>query len=95
MAHTGRKNFGEELQILRRYSDLSDPFFNFLKAKITEGTDQEKWEAVKVLKGAYEKMIPQDLTTGGNPISILYDGLFKTASSTGENSEQPSEVQGD
>lgn len=77
MAQTGRKNFGEELQILRRYSDLSNPFFNFLKNKITEGTDQEKWEAVKVLKGAYEKMIPQDLTTGGNPISILFDGLFK------------------
>ena len=82
----GRKGFGEELQLIQRYSELSEPFFNFLKEKLTKGAQQEKWEAVKILKGAFEKMIPQDLTSGGNPITIQYDGLFKTTSGASEDS---------
>ena len=44
--------------------------------------DKEKWEAVKILKGAFEKMIPQDVTSGGQPLNIKFDGAFKTTSKT-------------
>jgi hypothetical protein len=91
----GRKNFGEEIQLIRRYSELSEPFFNFLKDKITKGTEAEKWEAVKVLKGAYEKMIPQDLTSGGESIKINFDGIFASARQAKKYSSEHGEVQSD
>ena len=73
----GRKNFGEELKIIENYAELSGDFFKFLKEKMSNGTDQEKWEAVKMLKGAFEKMIPQDVTSGGEALNIQFDGAFK------------------
>ena len=65
MKKPGRKGFGEELKIIERYSDLSEPFFVFLKEKLENGTDEEKWNAAKILKGAFEKMIPQDMNVPG------------------------------
>jgi hypothetical protein len=61
VAKTGRKGFGPELRIIERYSELSDIYFKFLKAKLESDNDEEKWKAVQVLKGAFEKMIPQKL----------------------------------
>ena len=57
----GRKGFGEELKIIERYSELSEVYFGFLKEKMTTGTEEDKWKAAAILKGAFEKMIPQKL----------------------------------
>ena len=57
----GRKGFGTEMRIMERYSELSEPYFAFLKDKMENGTDEEKWKAIQVLNGAFVKMIPTTL----------------------------------
>jgi hypothetical protein len=66
MAKTGRKSMREELGILRRYSDLTEPYFKFLKDCL-EGDDKDdkKWAADN-LKNAFAKMIPQTLDGMGD-----------------------------
>jgi len=65
----GRKSLRDEVEIIKRYSDLSAPYFKFLR-ECLEGEDKadKKWAADN-LKGAYAKMIPQDLTSGGEQIT--------------------------
>ncbi len=94
MAKTGRKGFGEELELLRRYSDLSEGYFNFLK-QMLEGEDKadKKW-AVDCISKAYVKMIPQKIAGDEeNPINfgiIMYpngkDNVETPQGATGESS---------
>jgi hypothetical protein len=72
----GRKSYFEELNIADRYSALSEPYFKFLKKMLNskELADQ-KWAAERLEK-AYVKMIPQDVTSGGQPINITFDSAF-------------------
>jgi len=93
MANKGRKGYGEELQVLRRYSDLSGKFFAVLKENlISEDKIDRKW-AVEQLGKAFVKMIPQDLTTGGQPLNINYDRPFEITQKAGGDSPRPIEVQ--
>lgn len=62
---TGRKGFGEELELIRRYSELSDKYFAFLVEMYESGDKNDKKWACERLEKAYIKMIPQDITSGG------------------------------
>lgn len=72
----GRKSYFEELNIAHRYQELSEPYFKFLK-KMMESKDvqDQKWAAERLEK-AYVKMIPQDVTSGGQPITVSFDASF-------------------
>jgi hypothetical protein len=76
MALAGRKSWSEELNIAQRYSDLSEPFFRVLKRNLESGDDaKERW-AVEQLSKAFTKMIPQDFTSGGQPLTISFDNAL-------------------
>lgn len=72
----GRKSWTEELQIAQRYSDLTEPAFRVLLEMLnSEEKADRKW-AVEQLSKGFVKMIPQDHTSGGQPINITFDGSF-------------------
>jgi hypothetical protein len=72
----GRKSWSEELNIAQRYSDLSEPFFRVLKKNLDSGDDAKEMWAVEQLSKAFTKMIPQDFTSGGQPLTITFDNAF-------------------
>jgi len=87
MAQVGRKSLKEELGVIRRYADLSEPFFNFIKACL-EGDDKadKKWASEQLGKG-FVKMIPQSLETDpDNPITIRITGMQIIKDPSGGNS---------
>jgi hypothetical protein len=69
MAKRGRKSKAEELDVLRRYSDLSDSYFAVIKEALDSPRKDERHWAADHLKNAFVKMIPQDLTTKGKEIT--------------------------
>lgn len=76
MGKAGRKSYFEELEIAQRYSDLTEPAFKVLKEMLeSEEKSDRKW-AVEQLGKAYTKMIPQDVTSGGKPLTISFDASF-------------------
>lgn len=76
MGVAGRKSWTEELQIAQRYSDLTEPAFKVLNEMLqSEDKADRKW-AVEQLGKAYVKMIPQDHTSGGQPLQITFDHAF-------------------
>jgi hypothetical protein len=82
MGVAGRKSWTEELQIARKYSALSDKYFEFLMEMLdSEEKADRKWASERLEK-AYVKMIPQDVTTGGQPINISFDSAFKDGASS-------------
>lgn len=82
MAKAGRKSYFEELEIAQRYSDLTGPAFKVLKEMLeSEDKVDRKW-AVEQLGKAYVKMIPQDITSGGQSLTVTFDNAF---TSTPEN----------
>lgn len=76
MAKPGRKSWTEEIQIAQRYTDLSEHYFKVLKKHLTSGDEKQEMWAVEQLGKAFVKMIPQDVTSGGKPISINFDTAF-------------------
>lgn len=76
----GRKSFKEELQITRRYADLTPKAFRLILKKL-EGADKtEQNFALNWLKGGFEKMIPQTLKGDkDNPLQVIpiYAGISK------------------
>lgn len=68
MAKAGRKSAVEELEVVRRYSELTDDYFRVVKKYLNnKNPADEKW-AVEQLSKAFVKMIPQDLTSGGDKL---------------------------
>lgn len=76
MALPGRKSWVEEMDIAHRYQALSEPFFKVIKKHLESGDEKREMWAVEQLNKAYTKMIPQDVTTGGKPLSIHFDNAF-------------------
>lgn len=76
MGVPGRKSWADELNIAQRYSDLSEPFFRVIKKHLESGDEKKEMWAVEQLSKAYTKMIPQDFTTGGQPLTISFDNAF-------------------
>jgi hypothetical protein len=97
MNKTGRKTLREELQIMQRYSDLSVPYFKFLRDCL-EGDDKtdKKWASEQLSK-AFVRMIPQetDITSGGMPLILPAEIIHKNGIDTspepeGDSTEHPS-----
>lgn len=61
----GRKTLTEELQITRRYAQLSDKAFKLITKKLESSEKSEQNFALDWLKGGFAKMIPQKI--GGDP----------------------------
>ena len=57
----GRKGFGEELKLIRRYSELTEPFFQRLHERLESEDKKEQDFALTLLNGVFTKMIPQQL----------------------------------
>jgi len=70
MGIPGRKSWVEEMEIKKRYSELTEPFFAFLKEMYESDDKADKKWASEQLSKAYIKMIPQDITSAGQPISL-------------------------
>jgi hypothetical protein len=67
MAKAGRKSHREELQILRRYSDLTEPYFKVIKKHLESNNVEDQRWAAEQLKNAFVKMIPQEVSSD-NPM---------------------------
>lgn len=66
----GRKTLKDELKVIERYSELSGPYFTFIRKMLAGGKKDKRW-ASEQLKGAYIKMLPQAIGgTDGQPIVI-------------------------
>lgn len=93
MGMPGRKSYLEELQIAQRYADLTEPAFKVLKEMLeSEDKADRKW-AVEQLSKAYTKMIPQDITSGGQALKIMFDSSFdETPPKPANNSPEQSTV---
>ena len=69
----GRKSLKDELGILRRYADLTEPYFKVLKARLNSKNKKEQDWAVEQLTKAYTKMIPQQVGgLDGEPIQVQW-----------------------
>ena len=73
MAKGGRKSWTEELNIKQRYADLSEKAFVVLSEMLDSNEKADRKWAVEQLNKGFTKMIPQDLTSGGEklPTPIL------------------------
>lgn len=71
MGVPGRKSWTEELRIAQRYADLSEDYFLFLKEMYASEDKADKKWASEQLGKAYIKMIPQDITSGGEKVQPL------------------------
>ena len=61
----GRKTLKDELGILQRYSDLTEPYFKVIKQNLeSDRKDDQRW-AAEQLKNAFVKMIPQEVSADG------------------------------
>jgi hypothetical protein len=69
MLKRGRKSKAEELKVLERYADLSESYFAVVQEALNSQRLSDKRWAADHLKNAFVKMIPQDLTTGGEKIT--------------------------
>lgn len=68
----GRKTLREELEITRRYSDLSAKAFKLITKKLDSAEKSEQNFALDWLKGGFAKMIPQTIAGDKkNPVEVL------------------------
>lgn len=67
----GRKSLREELQIISRYADLTEPYFRVLKKRLNSMMMAEQNWAVEQLSKASVKMIPQTLDGTGENGELL------------------------
>lgn len=71
MGMPGRKGFVEELDLVKRYADLTVPFFKLLKQYLeSEDKADQKWAAEQLSK-AFVKMIPQKIAGDGESPLII------------------------
>lgn len=57
--------YGQKLNLVARYSNLTEPYFNELKEMLNSTDKNEVRFAITTLKGAFEKMLPQDMNIKG------------------------------
>ena len=62
------KTYEETLLIKQRYADLTEPVFKVLKKALASNNTADKKWAVEQVGKAFIKMIPQDVTSGGDKI---------------------------
>lgn len=88
MGVPGRKSWVEELKIAQRYADLSEPYFQFfVEMYNSEDKADKKW-ANEQLSKAFVKMIPQDMTSGGERIGALEVKIIRNAEDSDEHTRR-------
>jgi len=87
----GRKSLKDELGIIRRYADLSEPYFRVLKKKLESDVDPaaQMW-AVEQLSKAFVKMIPQTLDGMGENGALVIQWLQSPSPTNQENGKPDS-----
>lgn len=88
MALPGRKSYFEELNIAQRYADLTPKAFEVLNEMLTSEDKTDKKWAVEQLSKGLVKMIPQDITSGGQPLTISFDSAFRVAKRGDKTNEE-------
>lgn len=84
----GRKSLRDELKIMERYSELTEPYFRVLKKHLeSERKEDQRWAADN-LKASFAKMIPQDINAdlGGNLTISWQQSLSLTSQENGSSS---------
>lgn len=72
----GRKSWIDELRLYERYSNLSEDYFKVLKKFLKSKDKKDQQWAVGELSKAFVKMLPQDLTSGGEKITPILGHEF-------------------
>jgi len=68
---SGRKSAREEIQLIRRMTELSEPVFKYLRLCIESGDKVDKQWGVEQMMKLYPKAIPTELATDpDNPVGI-------------------------
>lgn len=57
----GRTGYGQELNLVQKYNNLSEGFFRELKNALESPDKRDRYFAINTLKGAFEKMLPQTI----------------------------------
>lgn len=72
MAKTGRKSLREEIDLTRRYADLSEKAFRIIGQKLDSKNKREVEYALDWLKSGFSRMVQQqtDITSGGKSLNI-------------------------
>lgn len=71
----GRKSLKDELQIIRRYSELTVPYFKVIKDSLESKDKESQQWAVERLDKAFVKMIPQEIDAKVMTISQILDSI--------------------
>lgn len=69
----GRKSFSEELDVLTKLSDLTDLYYGVVKGLLQSDIKQDRIEGAKLIRGSFERIIPQDINLGAKKLLILDD----------------------
>jgi hypothetical protein len=71
----GRKSLRDEIGILRRYNDLSVPYFKFITKMITSDKKADQMWAAERLDKAFVKMVPQVIAGEGDKGEFVFKVL--------------------
>lgn len=99
----GRKSLKEEIKLVQRMSELSEPTFKFIMGLYDAGDKEDKKWAVEQMMKLYARCVPQE--HGNDPDNPLTIQVVQVAqevanknnvidTSTGSNSEGYPQVQG-
>jgi len=86
----GRLGYGEEFDLKKRYSALSEEYFKFISGMFENGDKADKKWASEQLSRAFVKMLPT-VVEGGNPdkpIPIMYVSRNKSDSEDKKDNEE-------
>jgi hypothetical protein len=68
---SGSKSLKNELQIIQRYADLTEPFFKVIKKHFESENPQSQQWAVERPEKAFVKMIPQTIDGEGENGEVI------------------------
>ena len=84
---SGRKGYGEELQIKQRYADLSEKAFAVLSEMLDSNDKNDKKWAVEQLGKGLVKMVPQ-VVAGDKENPLYFTPIYAGRSIQGHLSDQ-------
>lgn len=94
-AKRGRKSKYEEIDIARRYSNLSEKVFQILQERLESKSKKEQDWAIEQLVKGYAKMIPQQLGGINNePIQVQWLQPSLMQPESGQSISIPSVIAG-
>lgn len=76
MAKVGAPGYGKMAQITANVDKFSPLFWQLMEEFGTSSRKDDKKFFIQEFNKIQSKMIPQDITTGGQPITISFDPVF-------------------